>query len=363
MADCLIVGGGILGMLTARELMQSGNKVTLIDQNELGRESSWAGGGIISPLYPWRYPESISLLAKWSQTHYPELCNSLKQSSDIDPEHINSGMLIAQAEDRQAAETWASQFQIDLSLISSAEVANLEPQLAAPKDHTLWMPAVCQVRNPRFVQALAADIIGRGVTIRTQQSVTGLLSTKNRIIGLKTSNGALYADNVVICAGAWTTQLLKPHTPEPDIRPIRGQMLLFNAKPGLIKRIVLEGNRYIIPRKDGRVLFGSTMEDVGFTKKTTQEARDELYNIATERFPVLKEYPIEKHWAGLRPGSPTGIPYICSHPELAGLYINAGHFRNGVVLGPASARLCADLVTGREPSLPAAPYRLNAPRE
>ncbi len=140
-------------------------------------------------------------------------------------------------------------------------------------------------------------------------------------------------------------------------------MLLFNTKPGLIKRIVLEGNRYIIPRKDGRVLFGSTMEDVGFKKKTTQEARDELYNIATERFPVLKEYPIEKHWAGLRPGSPTGIPYICSHPELAGLYINAGHFRNGVVLGPASARLCADLVTGREPSLPAAPYRLNAPRE
>ncbi len=225
------------------------------------------------------------------------------------------------------------------------------------------MPAVGQVRNPRLAQALALDIVSLGANIQTHQTVTGLLTSHNRVIGVKTTTEDMYADKVVICAGAWTSQLLKSTTPEPEIRPIRGQMLLFKTKPGIIKRIVLEENRYIIPRKDGRVLFGSTIEDVGFEKKTTQAARDELYTIATERFPILSKYSIEKHWAGLRPGSPAGVPYITAHPELPGLFINAGHFRNGVVLGPASARLCADLVMEREPMLPPEPYSLYATRE
>ncbi len=119
MTDCLIVGGGLLGLLTARELASTGLTTTLIDQGDTGRESSWAGGGIVSPLYPWRYNDAVAALAKWSQIKYPELCHSLTQSSDIDPEHINSGMLIAEANETQAAETWAKNLQIDLSVISS----------------------------------------------------------------------------------------------------------------------------------------------------------------------------------------------------------------------------------------------------
>jgi glycine oxidase len=147
-----------------------------------------------------------------------------------------------------------------------------------------------------------------------------------------------------------------------DVHPVRGQMLLFKTKPGLIKRMVLEENRYVIPRRDGRVLFGSTIEEAGFDKSTTEQARTELSAIARERFPVLKDYPIEHHWAGLRPGSPAGVPYICRHPELENLYINAGHFRNGVVLGPASARLAADLIIGRKPVVDPVPYGLTAAR-
>jgi glycine oxidase len=139
-------------------------------------------------------------------------------------------------------------------------------------------------------------------------------------------------------------------------------MLLFRAAPGTISRMVLEDARYIIPRRDGRTLFGSTLEDVGFEKRTTPEARDELYALATERFPVLKGLPIEAHWAGLRPSSPAGVPYIGRHPEIEGLFINTGHFRNGIVLGPASARLAADLILGRTPILDPAPYAWNAPR-
>jgi glycine oxidase len=139
-------------------------------------------------------------------------------------------------------------------------------------------------------------------------------------------------------------------------------MLLFKTAPGLIKRIVLEENRYVIPRQDGHVLFGSTLEEAGFDKSTTEAARKELHQLATERFPALQNYPVVKHWAGLRPGSPSGIPYIAAHPFLEGLYINTGHFRNGVVLGPASAKLMANLVTGTNPILPQEPYSLEALR-
>ncbi|MCB1926249.1 MAG: FAD-dependent oxidoreductase, partial [Gammaproteobacteria bacterium] len=115
-------------------------------------------------------------------------------------------------------------------------------------------------------------------------------------------------------------------------------------------------------RRDGRTLFGSTIEDVGFDKVTTQAARDELFEIATQRFPVLRECPVEAHWAGLRPSSPAGVPYIGRHPRLDGLFVNAGHFRNGIVLGLASARLAADLIVGRTPIVDPAPYAWTAAR-
>jgi glycine oxidase len=172
----------------------------------------------------------------------------------------------------------------------------------------------------------------------------------------------LRADSVIVCAGAWSGQLLGGLPAPPDIRPVRGQMLLFAAAPGTISRMVLEGTRYVIPRRDGRTLFGSTIEDVGFEKRTTDDAREELHEIATRRFPILKQFPVEAHWAGLRPSSPAGVPYIARHPEIEGLFVNAGHFRNGIVLGPASARLVADLVLGRAPTLDPAPYAWTAAR-
>jgi glycine oxidase len=139
-------------------------------------------------------------------------------------------------------------------------------------------------------------------------------------------------------------------------------MILFLARPGQINHITLCQDRYVIPRRDGHVLLGSTLERTGFVKATTAEAKEELYRTAVEMFPILKRTPIEDHWAGLRPGSPSGIPYIGAYPGIEGLYLNAGHFRNGVVTGPASARLAADLMLGRVPIADPAPYALDAER-
>src|SRR5680860_1402300 len=143
---------------------------------------------------------------------------------------------------------------------------------------------------------------------------------------------------------------------------VRGQIIVLNAPPGLVRRIVLFRGDYLIPRKDGRGLVGSTLEVSGFDKATTAAAREDLWTKATTWAPALRNYPIEYHWSGLRPGSPAGIPYVGEHPELRGLFLNTGHFRCGLALGPASARLAADLMLQRQPILAPEAYSVGAAR-
>ena len=362
MRQHIIVGGGVIGMLTALELIRAGQQVILFDRGPTGRESSWAGGGIVSPLFPWRYLDSVTKLASWSQAEYPALCTELRDATDVDPEYTECGLLLSAPDEVETARDWAKKHEIGLIGIDRAEFQRLEPQAAEPPANALWMPQVGQVRNPRMVNALRKRIDQLGVDVRTDDRVEKVLHEDGRCTGVRSSRGIHYAESVTICAGAWSHGLLADFSTPPDIRPIRGQMLLFRAEPGTISRMVLEGSRYVIPRRDGRTLFGSTLEDVGFEKQTTAEAREELYAIATRRFPVLADFPVEAHWAGLRPSSPAGVPYVGQHPEIEGLFVNAGHFRNGIVLGPASARLAADLVLGRSPILDPSPYAWTAAR-
>lgn len=362
LSDFLVVGGGVIGMMTARKLSTAGARVTLLERGETGRESSWAGGGILSPLFPWRYLDSITALASWSQAHYPELCEQLAHDTGIDPEFTRNGMLMVADDEIDTALDWARRHDRPMEKIVRDRFRALEPAAAHPPETGLWMPTVGQLRNPRLARALHADLLRRGVVVREQCLVTGFHLSGTQCRGVTTAQGTLEADRVVVCAGAWSGELLREIPAPPAIRPVRGQMLLFKTPAGTISRIVLEEQRYIIPRRDGHVLFGASMEEVGFDKTPTKAMRDELLALVYERFPVMRQYPPIRHWAGLRPGAPAGVPYIASHPEIEGLYVNAGQFRNGVVLAPASARLMSDLILGRAPIADPGRYGWNTPR-
>ncbi len=352
------MGGGLTGLLLARELALSGVEVTVIERGKLAQESSWAGGGILSPLYPWRYPEPVTALASWSQRFYAGLAADIQSQSGIDPEFIQSGLLMLAPEEPNEALSWGHQHDVELQQVSSAEANAIEPQLGIESDG-IWMPQIAQIRNPRFLQALIKACEGLGVKFIEFSPVEQLIIQDERIIGVKTSADAFRAESVVVASGAWSQQLLSTLGTNLEVEPVKGQMLLYLAEPDLLQRIVLVEGRYVIPRRDGHILVGSTMEYSGFDKSTTDEARQALQAAAEKIVPALRNYPVVNHWAGLRPGSTYGIPYISQHPKIVNLFVSAGHFRNGVAMGPASARLLADLILERDPILELYPYKIN----
>nr|WP_299246002.1 glycine oxidase ThiO [uncultured Halomonas sp.] len=361
MTDFLIIGGGVIGMMTAWQLADADHEVTLVERGQCGREASWAGGGIVSPLYPWRHPESISRLSRWSEGYYPELAERLLADTGIDPEYRQKGLLYLRVKDDAEAIEWAQRMDKPLERVDADFLYEKEPHLAAGFKDALWMPTLGSIRNPRLGQALRAKLQSLPrVTLREHVSVERLRRREGGV-QVDTSEGPLTAARVILCGGAWTGQLLKTLGLDLPVHPVKGQMMVFKTPPMpdgrlLIERVVLADGRYLIPRADGRVLIGSTLEHADFDKTPTDQAYASLHASAVAMLPALATCEVEHHWAGLRPGSPDGVPFIGPVPDVEGLFVNAGHYRNGLVLAPAATRLLVDQLLGQAPILDPTPY-------
>ena len=357
MQTTLIIGAGAIGLQSARLLALAGCKVTLIDQSAVGQEASWAGGGIVSPLYPWRYSEAITALAHWSQDFYPQLGESLLAQTGIDPEVYQTGLYWLDLHDEADALAWADQHNRPLARVPMDEVRAAVPSLGEGFARAVYMQGVANVRNPRLLQALRAALQQMdNVQVLENHKVEGFVREGERIVGVHTGQGELRADQVVVAAGAWSGQLLATLGLELPVKPMKGQMILFKCSEDFLPSMVLAKRRYAIPRKDGHILVGSTLEDVGFDKTPTEDALESLRKTAIELLPALADAEVVKHWAGLRPGSPDGVPFIGPVAGFEGLWLNCGHFRNGLVLAPASCQLLADLMLGQQPIIDPAPY-------
>ena len=355
----VIVGGGAIGLLSARLLAEAGAEVCLLDQGVLGGESSWAGGGIVSPLYPWRYSPAVTALAHWSQDFYPQLGEQLLCDTGVDPEVYVTGLYWLDQEPA-APLAWAAREGREgrpMRSVPVEAVYQAEPALAKRFSQALHMPGVANVRNPRLLKALRAALVQLpNVTLHEHCAVTGFIREGARICGVRTAAGEIRADRVVVAAGAWSGELLRSLDIALPVEPVKGQMILYKCAEDFLTSIVLTDGRYAIPRRDGHVLIGSTREHVGFDKVPTEEALASLKASAVELLPALADAEVVKHWAGLRPGSPGGLPFIGAVPGYEGLWLNCGHYRNGLVLAPASCRLLADMLLGHEPIIDPSPY-------
>ncbi|MDX1694802.1 MAG: glycine oxidase ThiO [Ketobacteraceae bacterium] len=360
MTDVIIVGGGIIGLLTARELTAAGCSVKLIDKQEPGREASWAGGGIVSPLYPWHYDDAITGLVRWAQAYYPELSEALLAETGIDPEFSPCGLYMLDSEDHDKALQWARRVSADLAEVDIEQVYCNIPALRPGYHKALMMPGVGNIRNPRLLKALVTSLLmSEQFELVTHEPVNGLWVENNRLLGVQSDSGHHKAGKVLIAAGAWSPLLTQSLDLSLTIEPVRGEMLVFEPKPGLLPSMVLSNGKYLIPRRDGRIVVGSTTERVGYNKDTTGAGRETLLTSAFGIMPMLKTLRVEKHWAGLRPGAPAGLPFMGEAPDTRGLFVCAGHYRNGLVTAPASARLMADLMLGRAPEISPEPFRLD----
>ncbi|VXD02527.1 Glycine oxidase [Pseudomonas sp. 8Z] len=311
----------------------------------------------MSPLYPWRYSAAVTALAHWSQDFYPRLGEDLLAQTGIDPEVHVSGLYWLDLEDEAEALAWAARERRDLRAVDIASVYGQVPVLGAGFAHAIHMPGVANVRNPRLVKALRAALAALpNVEVREQCPVTGFIQQQGRIQGVTTADGPLYAERVVLAAGAWSGELLKTLGLRLPVEPVKGQMILYKCAEDFLPSMVLAKGRYAIPRRDGHILVGSTLEYAGFDKAPTEIALQSLRASAEALLPTLAKAQVVGHWAGLRPGSPQGIPFIGELPSHPGLWLNCGHFRNGLVLAPASCQLLVELMLGREPIIDPAPY-------
>ncbi|MCE5360180.1 glycine oxidase ThiO [Candidatus Igneacidithiobacillus taiwanensis] len=357
-SEILVIGAGVIGLSAALRLRQAGLRVTVLERGSVGREASWAGGGILSPLHPWRYRPALLQLATAGMQQYPNFVAEIQAATGIDPEWLASGMWVLNSPEAPLpadAPAWGADWGWQWQQFSAAEMRARAPFLHA--DSALFCPEVAQVRNPRLLAGLRAYVEQLGVAIHEHQEVEAL-ARQSHVWKVSTHSAVWESERVLLSAGPWSKTILERQGISTSITPVRGQMALLQGEPGALPQIVLEGSHYLVQRKDGQILVGSTSEDVGFCKGNTEEALAELRAFAERVFPAARAADLLQQWSGLRPGSPDNIPYIGAVPEHPGLYLAAGHFRYGLTTAPITAELLRALILEQEPPLDPTPYRL-----
>jgi glycine oxidase len=297
----------------------------------------------------------VTALAQWSQGFYPQLGAYLLAASGVDPEVRTTGLYWLDLEDEPAALDWV----VRAGGLSMAidEVRSWMPVLGGGFSRALYLPGVANVRNPRLAQALRVVLEQMpNVELHEHCPVSDFVCRDGRVVGVLSAQGEVYAEQIVLAAGAWCGELLGKLGLQLSVEPVKGQMILYKCAEDFLPAMVLAKGRYAIPRRDGHILVGSTLEHAGFDKTPTGEALASLKASAEELLPALAEAEVVGHWAGLRPGSPDGVPFIGEVPQYPGLWLNCGHYRNGLVLAPASCELLKNLMLGETPIVDPAPY-------
>lgn len=306
----VIAGAGVMGLAIAWALRDSGARITLVERRHPGAGASWAGGGILWPLPPDIIDPRIAPLLTRSLELYPAWCEALTAASG------------------EPTEYWAC---------GARHVRG---------DQIRELPQVAQVRNPRLLRALVGAVREQGVAIVEDTEVSGWSLSDGRVRAAQTTRGEIVCDALVLATGAWSDKLLKV-----GVRPVKGEMLLYKGEsggePGRLAQILISDDVYLVPRRDGHILVGSTVEDAGFDTSVSAAVRERLHAAAVALWPPLASLPLIRHWAGLRPGAPPqGRPLIGPVPEVPGLQVCTGHFRIGLTLAPASAELLVAQMTG-----------------
>jgi len=353
----VVIGGGIIGCLTACFLKQRGVDAVVLERGQIGQEASWAGAGILCPIHPWLYPDSFTHLIDASLAMYPEFRAQLEADTGMSIEWQKSGLLVPffdhDASDHwQAAVDWSARFDWQIEQLDTSQTLQREPSLSPQIRRSLLWPEVAQLRNPRLLQAVRCWMQQLGVNLHEHCEVASLLITQGAVSGVQCVDGQCFeSDQVLLAGGSWSGELASQLGFDLPVKPVKGQIVLLKGKPGLLKTIVKHDDAYFVPRADGRVLIGASMEFVGFERGNTEQVTDRLMSAMLNIAPGLKDASVEHQWMGFRPGSPDGLPYLGDVASMKGLWVASGHYRNGVALAPITAKVMTAKMLGESVNL------------
>jgi len=338
--DVIIIGGGIIGLSLSLELRKRGASVLVVERGEAGREASYAAGGMLVDC-SIETPAALQPLATASARMYPEFVHELEVESGIKVDLRDQGAIVL-----PPPEHLHESSGFFPGKVIPASLAELEPALSETNRPAFYLQE--RSVDPRALTRAALQTAKRrDVDFSSGDAVTAVNETDGRVVGVTTTKTKFHASKVVNCAGAWSGQIAPYAFPT---RPVKGQMLcLIATSRTLLKHVIRSPEVYLIPRSDGRIIVGTTVEEAGYDKRTDITTIQRLHRAAIRLVPELRNAKILEDWAGLRPGTPDGLPILGATTTL-GYYVATGHFRDGILLAPITAYLMAQVIQGENPS-------------
>jgi glycine oxidase ThiO len=332
MTDILIIGGGVIGLASAIALSQKGANVTIVERGTCGKGATWAAAGMLAPEAE-RLEGSLLKFGMRSREMYPQWIANLMRLSGQDCGYWCCGIIAPVLTERDRLAQSQHPKYIDKSQSHQRQSGLGDSILGA-----LWLPEDGQVNNRKLAQALITAARSLSIKILEGVTVYAIARDRDRVTHLETSAGKLQSDRYVLATGAWTRSLM----PLP-INPIKGQMLSVFDRDRKLQRVIYASNCYIVPRQDGTIVIGATVEDRGFAEGNTAAGIAQLLNSAISVYPAIADMPITETWWGFRPHAPNEIP-ILGTSDYENLILATGHYRNGILFAPITAKWLTDFI-------------------
>jgi glycine oxidase len=362
-ADVAIIGGGLIGASVAFELAGQKLRVTVFDCRQPGREASWAAAGMLSPAPDSPRDLGLVPLSRESLRLYPEFVAAIEEASGQTVGYAREGTLelfsapCAEADrDRRVAECRRSGLAVETVTLDAAR--HWEKAIGPAARAAAWFPEEGTVEPRALMSAVLAAAQNRGVEIRSDCTVEGLTREHGRCTGVVADGEEISAAQVIVAAGCFSStiatgsELLSRYAPT---RPVRGQMMALKPDGASLRRVLRSERGYLVPRRDGRIVAGSTSEEAGFERRVTPGGMRKIFDAALELFPGLAGAEVLETWAGLRPGTPDDLP-ILGPTDIEGLLIATGHYRNGILLAPVTTKLVGEWIAQGRTTIDATPF-------